>query len=124
MKSLSDFMKKDNEQEPMKDEHYDAKMAILEQLRELAHELMNDKYGDKMKGMREVSVQAPNKEGLTKGLNMAQQLVGDHEEGPPEEEASESPEEESSEDEMDAEDMADHGADESEEDQKGARKRY
>lgn len=55
---------------------YDAKMAVLEELRALAMELMKDKYGDKMPHeMNELSVAAPDKEGLKKGLDLAKELM-------------------------------------------------
>lgn len=119
MKSLKDLMARDNEpsnKEPMKDAHADAKMAILEQLRDLAHELMNDKYGDKMKGMREVSVQAPDKAGLAKGLDLAKGIVDDPDHMS-EEEHDESPEDQADED-------ANHEDEQEIEDEEDPRKRY
>lgn len=65
----------------MKDEpsdaHYDAKMAVLEELRELAMELMKGKMGDKLGGLKEVTVAAPDEKGMEEGLDMAQQMLSE-----------------------------------------------
>lgn len=53
----------------------EAKMAVLEELRDLVMELMRGKYSDKMGDMKEISVAAPDQEGLSKGLDMAKELM-------------------------------------------------
>lgn len=75
-----------------------AKLKVLKELRSMASGMMGDDVKDGM--MKKVSVAAPNKEGLKKGLETAQEMVGDGEheaegeEDSAEEEASESPEHE------------------------------
>lgn len=60
-----------------RDHEYDAKMAVLEELRDLAKQLMSDKLGDRLGKMQEVSVQAPDKKGLSEGLDMAKDVLGE-----------------------------------------------
>lgn len=57
---------------------------------------MQDMMGDKLKGIKKVTVASDSKEGLKKGLEKAEEIVGDKEEA---EEEIESPEMEASEDE-------------------------
>jgi hypothetical protein len=52
----------------------DAKMKVLEELRDMATSLMGDKLEGKS-GMQKVSVAAPDSEGLKKGLEMAQEIM-------------------------------------------------
>lgn len=52
----------------------DAKMKVLEELRDMATSLMGEKL-DKKHGMKEVSIAAPDSEGLKKGLDMAKELM-------------------------------------------------
>lgn len=56
-----------------------AKMEVLEELRDLAISLMGDKMKDKgpmgNPVMKEVTVAAPDKEGLQKGLQMASEMA-------------------------------------------------
>lgn len=61
------------------DSHAAAKMQVLQELRDMAMGMMGDKVkglpgggGDEMHG---VEVMAPDKEGLKKGLDLAQQAV-------------------------------------------------
>ena len=51
-----------------------AKLGVLEQLRKE----MQDMMGDKMAGMKKVTVASPDKHGLEMGLEKAQHLLGDH----------------------------------------------
>lgn len=56
----------------------DAKMEVLNELRDLAMSLMGDKMKDKMgmaPEMKEVTVAAPDQEGLTQGLEMAKKIA-------------------------------------------------
>lgn len=64
------------------DAHAEARMQVLQELREMAMNMM----GDKMKGklpheMHGVEVMAPDKEGLAKGLDMAKKVLPDAESG-------------------------------------------
>ncbi len=74
-----------------------AKMSVLNHLRDMA----NEELGGKLKGIKKVSVMSDSPKGLETGLDKAKELVdpkaGMHEgmpEGSPEEEMMESPEEE------------------------------
>lgn len=56
----------------------DAKMKVLADLRSSMSDMMANKMKDgysKMGGLQKVSVMAPNKEGLEKGLDKAQDMV-------------------------------------------------
>lgn len=59
------------------DAHAAAKMQVLHELRNMAMGMMGDKVKDKMPGheMHEVEVAAPDKAGLSKGLDLAQALT-------------------------------------------------
>ena len=77
-----------------------AKTSVIEAMRDMASKAM----GDKLHGLKKVTVAAPDEEGLSKGLETAHELVGkmpeqESEEGEEsaEHEASETPEEESAE---------------------------
>lgn len=70
-----------------KDAHYDAKMKVLEELRAMAHEMMGSDLG-KPEDMKQVSVAAPDEEGLEKGLDLASSLM-DKKELPMDDEADE-----------------------------------
>jgi hypothetical protein len=54
------------------------KMAMkksLMQLIDLMDDMEGDSYGDELKGMKKVTVAAPDEEGLKKGLSKAEQLL-------------------------------------------------
>jgi hypothetical protein len=74
------------------DSHAEAKMQVLQELRNMAMDMMGEKVKGKMpREMHGVEVMAPDQEGLAKGLDLAKKVLP---EGSPEEEASESPQEE------------------------------
>ena len=69
MKELKEMMaKKDKENDPMKKE---AKLKALKALKKMA----SDMESDDIKGIRKVTVAAPDKEGLEKGLEKAKEIV-------------------------------------------------
>jgi hypothetical protein len=54
------------------------KMAMKKSLMELIDlmdDMEGDSYGDELKGMKKVTVAAPDEEGLKKGLSKAEQLL-------------------------------------------------
>lgn len=62
--------------EPAKDHKYEAKMQVLNELRDMAMGMMGDKVKGKLPGsMEKVSVMAPDQEGLKKGLDMAKSII-------------------------------------------------
>lgn len=74
---MDDMMSKLAGKSPEKDDSYEAKMKVLNELRDMAMGMMGDKVKDKLPGMKSISVSAPDKEGLEKGLDLAQSLAGD-----------------------------------------------
>lgn len=102
MKGLKEMMAaKGKKIDPMAKE---AKMGVLNNLKQLATNMM----GNDVKGLKKVTVAAPDKQGLAQGLDKAKQLMsghmGDDESGEdPMEEKSESPAMEHSEDQLDME---------------------
>lgn len=52
-------------------EYKSAKMGVLKDL----HSKMGDMMGEDVKGLKKVTVAAPSKEGLTKGLDKAEELL-------------------------------------------------
>lgn len=102
--------KKKPEMDPMEKE---AKMSVIKQMMDLAHEAMGEKIG----GLKKVTVASDSPEGIKAGLELAKHKIGDlsekheddgieefpaSEEESAEHEASENPEEEMSEHELDA----------------------
>lgn len=57
------------------DGSYDAKMQVLKELRDMAMSMMAGKMGEHSPGMKEVSVAAPDSEGLKKGIDMASSML-------------------------------------------------
>ena len=126
------FEKKKKDGKELSGVEKDAKSHVLSSIRDLASGAMSDK----LHGLKKVSVAAPDKAGLAKGLDLAKNLVGhndggvvgdstaeeledkaegdemgyhsnsDHVEGSDEEEAGESPLEEAMEDEHGDSDMS------------------
>ncbi len=88
MKHMLDRLsgKPDEEQD---DSHAHAKMQVLHELRNMAMGMMGDKMRDQMPSegapheMHEVSVAAPDQQGLAKGLDLAKHLAGKGPVGPP-----------------------------------------
>lgn len=75
---------------PMDEEYKNAKMGTLKAL----HDEMGKLMGEDMVGMKKVTVAAPDKAGLMKGLDKAEELMGaeeDSEEEPSDEESEEMP---------------------------------
>jgi hypothetical protein len=65
---MKDKMKKSE----MSDMEKNAKMSVLKDARDMAAHAM----GQKLHGLKKVSVMAPDKEGLSKGLDKAKELLG------------------------------------------------
>lgn len=69
-------MYKEDDSDSMKKE---AKMSVLKELRKMASEMMGGDFkkgmDEHMAGMQKVSVAAPDKEGLKKGLDKAEELL-------------------------------------------------
>lgn len=78
MKHILD--KLSNKKEDAPDDHAEAKMQVLQELRDMAMGMMGDRLRDKMPHeMHGVEVMAPDQEGLKKGLDMAQKVLPDEE---------------------------------------------
>lgn len=65
------FEKKKKDGHKLSDNEKKAKSHVLENIRDLAHSAMSDK----LKGLKKVSVAAPNQEGLQHGLDLAKHIV-------------------------------------------------
>jgi hypothetical protein len=62
------------------DDHAEAKMQVLHELRNMAMGMMGDRMKDKMPHeMHGVEVMAPDQQGLKKGLDLAQKVLPDDE---------------------------------------------
>jgi hypothetical protein len=94
------FLGKNKKMDQMSDTEQKAKTSVLEDLRQQAAQAM----GQKMQGLKKVTVAAPDSQGLKQGLKKAEDLTKQL----PEEQG----EEVDPEDANDPEDMADGGADE------------
>jgi hypothetical protein len=90
------LMKKKMEGKMLNPEQAKAKMDVLEELMGLAEEGM----GDKLRGLKKVTVAAPDKEGLKEGLEKAENILESSEEMSDEDEEEASEEEKSPEDEI------------------------
>lgn len=55
----------------------DAKMQVLKELRDMAIEMMGEKLPGRKEGLKEVTVAAPDRKGLEKGLEMASSLASE-----------------------------------------------
>jgi hypothetical protein len=99
MKGFKELMKAKGQKkmDPMEKE---AKTGILKEISKMAGDMM----GSDLKGLKKVTVAAPDKEGLEKGLEKAKELMGDMPEG--EEAEAEEDEAVASEEEMPAEEMS------------------
>lgn len=103
MKSLKEILKAKGK--PISGVAKDAKLGLMKELQKV----MGDEMSSELPGLKKVSVAAPSKEGLEKGLEKAKEMLGEMPEGQEKEdeegeegaehEASESPEQEASEDE-------------------------
>lgn len=66
----------DNSPDEQDDDHSAAKMQVLQELRDMAMQMMHDRVGDKMPHeMHGVEVMAPDQEGLKHGLDLAQKVL-------------------------------------------------
>jgi hypothetical protein len=65
-----------------KDDHAEAKMQVLEELREMALGMMGDKVKGKLpkEEMHGVEIMAPDKKSLSAGLDLAKEVLPDDEE--------------------------------------------
>lgn len=104
---MKKLMGKKDKEEPNK-EHIEAKMKVLQDLRDMMSHMMGDGMKKNHEELRRVAVMAQDKQGLEHGLDKAKEIVEGMPEGQeesPEHEASESPEEEMSEHQMSDEDI-------------------
>ncbi len=93
--------KKDKNKDSMSDNEKEAKLNVMKELRDSASKMM----GDKVRGIKELSVVAPDKKGLEKGLDKAKELIaGEESEESQEHEAMEGESEDSAESEAGSED--------------------
>jgi cobalamin biosynthesis protein CobT len=93
---LKSLMKKKKDGKELDPQYKDAKMGVLKEI----HKMASDDMGADLKGLKKVTVAAPDKSGLAQGLDAAKEIVGQGaEEGSAEEESAESPEVEAKEDE-------------------------
>lgn len=84
MDMLKEMMKKKKDGEKLDPQYKDAKMSVLQEIRDLASKHM----GEDLKGAgHEVSVAAPDKEGLKAGLDVASHMLGSEDGSPSAEEA-------------------------------------
>ncbi len=60
----------------MPEHEKDAKMSVLEHVRQMAQDMMKDKLDG---GMKKVSVASSSKEGLKEGLDKAREMMGNNE---------------------------------------------
>lgn len=88
MKKMKDMLEKAPSEH---DDKYDAKMSVLNELRDMASGMMGDRVKDKLPGksMKEVSVAAPDAKGLQKGLDLASHMLPDDEQAEQDEDAAE-----------------------------------
>lgn len=70
--NLQNLLEKKKSAEPLDDTYKGAKMSMLQAL----HDEMRKMMAAGMQGGKQVSVAAPDKEGLAKGLEMAKDAVG------------------------------------------------
>lgn len=84
--------KKDSSQ--MSDEAKEAKMEVLMELLQMAQDAMGSQVKSGMDEMQKVSVMAPDKESLSEGLEMAQEVLPEVEEASEESEIPAAPSEE------------------------------
>lgn len=84
MDKLEKLMAKKRPGKEMSDVEKEAKMGVVGDLRKMASEAM----GDKLRGLKKVSVAAPDQEGLEMGLEKAKEIVGEGMEESPEDEQS------------------------------------
>jgi hypothetical protein len=87
--------KKMKDGKKMSDNEKEAKSGVLSEMKDMASKMM----GDKVKGIKKVTVASNSDEGVKKGLEKAKELLGQESEESPEMEESET--EESSEESMD-----------------------
>lgn len=74
MKNMLDKLAKSKNDDHQ--DHADAKMKVLHELREMAMEMMGEKVRGKLPGeMHGVEVMAPDQEGLAEGLDLARKVV-------------------------------------------------
>lgn len=76
MKELMKLMEKKKSGKPMDEGYKKAKMTMLQALKDD----MSGMMGNEMKGMKKVTVAAPDEEGLKEGLNKAEELMEGKEE--------------------------------------------
>lgn len=74
-KMFKKMMDKKKEKPMLSDMEKNAKMSVMEDLKSQA----NSALGDKLKGLKQVTVAAPDQEGLAEGLDKAEELVGGEE---------------------------------------------
>lgn len=73
---MKELMGKMSDAPSRESDESDAKMAVLNELRGMMIKMMGDKMpGSKPEGAAEISVSAPDEEGLKEGLSMASSLV-------------------------------------------------
>lgn len=77
---MKDFMSKMDDKSEMGDGDSDAKLSVLQELRDMCRKMMGEKHESKMgmgapSDMQAVTVAAPDDESLEKGLEMAKGVV-------------------------------------------------
>ena len=82
MKMLEEMMKMGKKKGSIPEGEKEAKMSVLKEIADMASQAM----ADDVKGLKQVTVAAPDKEGLEKGLEKAQEMVDGESEGESEEE--------------------------------------
>lgn len=74
---LKKLMKKKGREEEPDSSSMEAKIKVLEELRDMMAQMMGDKMRNGYDEMKKVSVMAPDEKGLKAGLGQAQELVED-----------------------------------------------
>lgn len=70
---LKKIMERKGNKKPLSPVEKDAKMSVVEEMRKMAQEAM----GDKLKGLKKVTVASNDPEGLEEGLDKAKDLIGE-----------------------------------------------
>lgn len=77
MKDLMELLKKKKKGEPLPENYKKAKMGVLKEIGDMASSDM----GEGIKGLKKVTVASPDKEGLEKGLGLAEKMISKSEDG-------------------------------------------
>jgi hypothetical protein len=77
MKDLEKMLMSKKDKGEMSEQEMQAKMEVLQELLQMAQEAMGSKVKGGLDEMQKVSVMAPDKESLTKGLDLAKEVAAE-----------------------------------------------